>query len=522
VSIHLLQGLALARRVADAPPAERTAPLADLDAGRAWFAARAADAPGNFAHLARFLDAERAWAVGDTWAAISAFDAALREVEGRRRPWHRALIAERAALFHLAHGLDHAGRALLAEARSCYAAWGAVAKTRQLDEHHPWLVALPADRPQPVRANTLDTRRSNSISTEAIDLLGVLNASQALSSETNLDRLRDRVSAVLSAMTGATAVQVLLRDDEAHRWYLADPTGEPGATIPVEEAATRGLLPLSAVRYTERTREPLLVEDAAHDDRFARDPYLTGMACCSLLVVPILAQGVPRAMLLLENRLTRGAFSTDRLDAVHLIAGQLAVSVDNALLYASLERKVAERTEALAQANERLEQLATTDSLTGLPNRRRLGEILDAEWRRALRPKSWLAVAMIDIDQFKLYNDHYGHPAGDRCLHRVATALAGHVRETDHVARYGGEEFSLVLPDTDALGAVVAAERVRHAVEGLAEPHAASSRGIVTISIGVAAILPTPYDLAEDLIRQADEHLYEAKRAGRNRVASGA
>jgi diguanylate cyclase (GGDEF)-like protein len=129
---------------------------------------------------------------------------------------------------------------------------------------------------------------------------------------------------------------------------------------------------------------------------------------------------------------------------------------------------------------------------------------------------------MIDIDQFKLYNDHYGHPAGDRCLHRVATALAGHVRETDHVARYGGEEFSLVLPDTDALGAVVAAERVRHAVEGLAEPHAASSRGIVTISIGVAAILPTPYDLAEDLLRQADEHLYEAKRAGRNRVASGA
>jgi diguanylate cyclase (GGDEF)-like protein len=129
---------------------------------------------------------------------------------------------------------------------------------------------------------------------------------------------------------------------------------------------------------------------------------------------------------------------------------------------------------------------------------------------------------MIDIDQFKLYNDHYGHLAGDRCLHQVATALAGHVRDTDHVARYGGEEFSLVLPDTDALGAVVAAERVRHAVESLAEPHAASSRGIVTISIGVAAILPTPYDTAEDLIRQADEHLYEAKRAGRNRVASGA
>ena len=198
--------------------------------------------------------------------------------------------------------------------------------------------------------------------------------------------------------------------------------------------------------------EPLLVEDAAHDDRFLRDPYLTGLACCSLMVVPILAQGVPRAMLLLENRLTRGAFTTDRLDAVHLIAGQLAVSFDNALLYASLERKVTEGTEALAQANERLEQLAVTDALTGLPNRRRLGEILDVEWRRALRPKTALAVAMIDIDQFKLYNDHYGHPAGDRCLQQVATALAGNLRTTDYVTRYGGEERGPTVED----GVVVA------------------------------------------------------------------
>ena len=240
----------------------------------------------------------------------------------------------------------------------------------------------------------------------------------------------------------------------------------------------------------------------------------------SLMVVPILAKGQPRAMLLLENRLTRGAFTADRLDAVHLIAGQLAVSVDNALLYASLERKVAERTEALSHANERLEQLAITDALTGLPNRRRLGEILEAEWRRALRPKRPLALAMIDIDQFKLYNDHYGHPAGDRCLRQVATALATNVRDTDYVARYGGEEFCLVMPDTDVASAVVAAERVRVAVQELAEPHAASASGTVTISVGVASMAPTPHDPVEDLVRQADEHLYEAKRAGRNRTVS--
>ena len=494
----------------------RAAELAELDACRAWFAARAVDAPANFVHLVWLVDAERAWAAGDTWAAATAFDAALREPGAGRRPWHRALTAERAALFHRAHGLEHSGRALLAEAYRGYAAWGAVAKTRQLEEQHPWLPDLVAERPEKHRSNTVDVRRSNSLSTEAIDLLGVLNASQALSSETNLGRLQARVSEVLSAMTGATGVHVLLRDDEAHRWCLA----EPGATIAVDEAARRGLVPLSAIRYAERTREPLLVEDAAHDDRFARDPYLSGLSCCSLLVLPILAHGVPRAMLLLENRLSRGAFTVDRLEAIHLIAGQLAVSVDNALLYASLERKVVERTEALARANERLERLAITDALTGLPNRRRLGEILDLEWRRALRPKTSLAVAMIDIDQFKLYNDHYGHPAGDRCLHQVATALATHVRDTDHVARYGGEEFALVLPDTDIAGAVSAAERVRVAVEELAEPHATSARGIVTISVGVAAVPPTPEDMVEDLLRHADECLYEAKRSGRNRVAA--
>jgi diguanylate cyclase (GGDEF)-like protein len=274
------------------------------------------------------------------------------------------------------------------------------------------------------------------------------------------------------------------------------------------------------IRYTERTREPLLLEDATHDDRFSRDPYLTGVTCCSLMVVPILAQGQPRAMLLLENRLTRGAFTTDRLDAVHLIAGQLAVSLDNALLYTSLEHKVVERTDALARANQRLEQLAITDALTGLPNRRRLDEVLDTEWNRALRPKTPLAVAIIDIDHFKLYNDHYGHPAGDRCLHQVAAALAGNVRETDFVARYGGEEFCLVMPDTHIAGAVIAAERVRIAVNELAEPHQASTNGFVTISIGVASVTPTTYDTLEDLIRHADTHLYEAKRGGRNRTAS--
>jgi diguanylate cyclase (GGDEF)-like protein len=227
-------------------------------------------------------------------------------------------------------------------------------------------------------------------------------------------------------------------------------------------------------------------------------------------------------VLLLENRMTRGAFSSDRLDSVALIAGQLAVSLDNALLYASLERKVAERTLALEEANRRLEQLSITDALTGLANRRRFNEALAAEWVRARRAGEPVGLALIDIDHFKLYNDHYGHQGGDSCLRAVAATMRDALRSsTDLVARYGGEEFVLLLPATDTTGTVTVAERVRAAVEALKAPHVKSGHGIVTVSIGVIAFVPTQDTTAEQLIEQADAALYEAKRSGRNRVMVG-
>jgi diguanylate cyclase (GGDEF)-like protein len=511
---YLLQALALARRTRIAAPNERVRVLAELDVCRDWLALRAADAPGNFRHLLRLVEAERAWAVGDFRAAASAFDAALHEAAPRQRPWHRALIAERAAAFHLGHGLEYAGRQLLAEALRQYQAWGATAKVRELGRAYPYLRAIDVPLQRGGSVHTI------AVSSDAIDLFAVLRASQALSSETNLGRLRARVVEVLSAMTGATTIRVLLWSDDSQGWFM--PSADDGdALISVEEAGASGLVPLSAFRYVERTREPLLVADATRDDRFARDPYVAGLDNCSLLVVPILTQGTPRAMLLLENRLSRSVFSADRLDAVNLIAGQLAVSLDNAMLYASLERKVAERTEALEAANERLKTLTVTDPLTGLANRRRMAEVLDAEWLRGRRSKSSLAMAMIDIDHFKAYNDHYGHLAGDACLRRVAGALGSVLRGTDLLARYGGEEFAIILPGADAEAAYDVAERVREAVVALNEPHVGATGGVVTVSIGVAGTIPSRHGSADRLIETADAELYDAKRSGRNLVRCG-
>ena len=326
--VKLLHALALAEQVRSAPGGG--AWLAELDACRDWMAERAADAPANFGHLLAWLDAERAWAVGELWTATTAFETALREAALRHRPWHAALIAERAARFHFAHGVEHAGRALIKEARRRFEAWGASAVVRRLDDEYAFLREPGADTRRAASAASV----ASAGSADAIDMLAIVRASQALASETSLARLHARVVALLGEMTGATAVRVLLWRGE--RWH--DP-------------AAGGALPLSVLRYVERTREPLAVDDAARDDRFATDPYLRG--ACSLLAVPILHQGALRALLLLENRLSRAAFAAERLDAVMLITGQLAVSLANVQLYESLEQRVQERTHELEQAQAR-------------------------------------------------------------------------------------------------------------------------------------------------------------------------
>ena len=334
------------------PADERPGLLAELEDVIRWLAARAADAPENFGHLLRLLEAERSWAAGEFDAAALAFDAARGEVSGRQRPWHRALITERAARFALARGLQQTGFELLAQARQEYLAWGATAKVAQLDWAYPAL-RPHADAPGESGANQAgDLRRQGSmLSTGTIDLLAILSASQALSSETSIEGLHARVVDVLAAMTGATAVQLLLWSEDRQDWLLPAPAGGIG---PLGGAGSHHDVPVSVLRYARRLSEPLVVTDATSDDRFAVDPYFADIDRCSLVALPILSRGRLRAMLLLENRLIRGAFTAERLDAVKLIAGQLAVSLDNAQLYSEL---AASRARVVAAADQTRRQI---------------------------------------------------------------------------------------------------------------------------------------------------------------------
>lgn len=213
--------------------------------------------------------------------------------------------------------------------------------------------------------------------------------------------------------------------------------------------------------------------------------------------------------------------------------GQLAKSFNNMAIQLqtsleTLEQRVEERTAELViakekaeDANQKLEQLANLDGLTQVANRRCFDRRLQAEWKRLTREQQPLSLILFDVDKFKLYNDYYGHLGGDDCLVRIAQTVQKIVnRPADLVARYGGEEFSVLLPNTDLVGAIMIAQSIQQAIYDQAIPHAKSDvKDIVTLSLGISSVIPT-WDIKPDtLIASADKAMYNAKEKGRDRYS---
>jgi diguanylate cyclase (GGDEF)-like protein len=213
-----------------------------------------------------------------------------------------------------------------------------------------------------------------------------------------------------------------------------------------------------------------------------------------------------------------------------MLLGLLLLEVNRRFARVSVRaQSLAERQDQLtrtvreqAEENDALSRIARQDGLTQLANRRTLDEALALEWRRARREHWPLALLMVDVDQFKLYNDRLGHPAGDACLRSVARLMSEAAgRAGDLAARYGGEEFALLLPATDLHGARVIGESLRTALLHCRIPHPANPSGLLTVSIGVAAHVPTgDDDPPESLVAAADQALYRAKGSGRDRVVT--
>jgi len=269
----------------------------------------------------------------------------------------------------------------------------------------------------------------------------------------------------------------------------------------------------------ENGRQALSIYSQTHPDIVLLDalmPDVDGFECCEQL------QTIP------EGRYTPVLMITgleDQVSVDHAFEVGAADYVTKPIHWAVLRQRVrrliqqAQLQKELEIANRELQRLVAIDGLTQVANRRRFDEYLEQEWRRMAREQQPLSLLVCDLDYFKPYNDTYGHQAGDRCLQQVAQAIGNTVRRpADLVARYGGEEFAVILPNTDAVGAVQVAEAVCGAVRALRIPHRTSRSDChVTLSVGIASMTPVPHSSPSHLLANADVALYQAKASGRDR-----
>jgi diguanylate cyclase (GGDEF)-like protein len=296
----------------------------------------------------------------------------------------------------------------------------------------------------------------------ARDLSFLVDLGRTLASTLELDPLLRALADRAARGLGMDAIQVLLADD---------------ATGDLVVRAVHG------------------VEEARIGERIPPDAGVPGFEVARLV------QGDERVGALALRKPGGAAIEPDEARLVESVAGLAAMAIANARLHQQMVR------------------LSQTDALTGAHNRRSLFARLDQELERSRRFDHAMAIALVDVDRFRPYNEALGHAAGDAVLKTVAGLLAGAVRKVDLVARYGGEEFAVVLARADRAAAAEAAEKLRAAVAGAALPHPASEAGRVTISVGVAVFPQDGADVGA-LVDAADAALYAAKRAGRNAVRS--
>jgi diguanylate cyclase (GGDEF)-like protein len=278
------------------------------------------------------------------------------------------------------------------------------------------------------------------------------------------------------------------------------------------------------VPWTQARLAVGLAENAVHDgiDRQIGIAYLQ-LGLIGIFVLIVTWLGGERLIVQPIRALVRMVARFGRGDLHVRAAEQTWVSEFEPLAAAfdDMANKLATREEELRIANEHLEELASLDGLTGLANRRGFDRELESAWKRAAESGQPIALMMIDIDHFKLYNDRYGHVSGDTCLRAVGETLSlVTLEEAVLVARYGGEEFALLLPGLDLARIAELAEEARKSIEDLLITHAEAPCGLVTISIGVESLVPAKGQAAADLVEAADNALYAAKRGGRNKVVA--
>ncbi len=484
-------------------------------------------APENYLHKYRLVEALLADISGDILKAINLFDEAIKLAGENGFIMDEAVANEFAAKFYVKRGKEKTAKIYFTDAFYLYRTWGAVAKSEKIIRDHKDFILLdmPSSFSNSYRTTITHFCADTTIpdASATLDFKSLLKASMTVSMEIVLDKLLENLMRIIVENAGAQNGVLILKNGKKFlvesEWGFEDNSVKVLRSIHLDEYQN---IPKSIVNYVIRSKESVVLDNAAEHNKYSNDEYIKKYSPKSVVCAPLIKKGEITGVYYLENNAVANSFTQDRLEVLNILSSQAAISIENAYLYHSLEdtnknleQKVKERTMELSDAYEKIKHLAMVDSLTGLPNRRNILEKIEHEKVRGQRSQKPFSVIIGDIDFFKKFNDTYGHDCGDFVLKKVADTIKKSLRKQDYVARWGGEEFLLILPETDGSGSVVAAEQVRKSVE---ESNLIYKDVPLNITMTFGTSTFNFGDDFEEKLKAADEALYEGKESGRNRV----
>ncbi|HEY9750410.1 MAG TPA: diguanylate cyclase [Allocoleopsis sp.] len=346
--------------------------------------------------------------------------------------------------------------------------------------------------------------------------------------------IRESLDLDILFKTTVKEVRKVLRTDRVGIFQF-----EPDSRYCVGEFVAENVLPEYDSAIAVRVRDQCFGEEYAVEYQKGRIQVLSNiydadLSDCHLailekfqikaqIIVPLTQHGTLWGLLCIHQCRSPREWIASELQFVRQLAAQFTVALEHASMLAQIKNQADQLTQSVRSleiANAQLELLSNLDALTQVPNRRHFNSKLEQEWARLKRNQKPLALLMIDVDYFKFFNDEFGHLAGDRCLQSIAQAVKDVLqRPVDEICRYGGEEFAVILPETDLQGAIHVAKNIQQAIQKLAislPESSLASTSFVTVSLGITVQIPNPETTVYNLIAQADEALYRAKKQGRN------